>query len=184
MRRELRDRLLGLVARHYLTSRDFNGITLAEVAKDLGSAAGEICELVSELGADGLVDLAMSGHGHVNIHIKAVDLPPWEHLITLLPEADPYGVCLYPSARHLAGIVDRSHYAGTPFTEKLALGEPQLRHVAFDLTVLERYRNDPVTRSGTTTLPGASRFTMPTWSLCVIPIGLRFRTSGSATITR
>jgi hypothetical protein len=138
-----KEQMLKLVGEHYLSSRDFNGITLAEAQQTLGIDPATTLAVISELATDGLVDLAISGHGHVNIHIKALDLPPWDHLHPLMPEADPRDVCLYPSPRYLVAVVDRSRYVGTPFTERLALGEPQLRHVAFDLTVLEKYRNDP-----------------------------------------
>lgn len=138
-----KEQLLKLVSEHYLSSKDFNGVTLAEAQQTLGIDGVETVALVSELASEGFVDVAMSGHGHVNIHIKALDLPRWDHLCDLLPRADAHGVCLYPSPRYLAGIVNHSHYAGMPFSQRLALGEPQLRYVAFELTVLERYRNDP-----------------------------------------
>jgi hypothetical protein len=49
----------------------------------------------------------------------------------------------YPSPSHLEIAVDRIQYAGRPFTLRMALGEPQLTFQAFDLSVLEMYRNDP-----------------------------------------
>jgi hypothetical protein len=40
-------------------------------------------------------------------------------------------------------VVDKAKYAGQPYTLMLALGEPQLNYRAFNLRVLEFYRNDP-----------------------------------------
>ena len=52
-------------------------------------------------------------------------------------------ICVYPSRTYLENTVDRSSYSMVPFTLRLALGEPQLSFLAFDLSVLEIYRNDP-----------------------------------------
>jgi hypothetical protein len=40
-------------------------------------------------------------------------------------------------------VVDKAKYEGLPYTLMLALGEPQLGYRAFNLRVLEFYRNDP-----------------------------------------
>lgn len=51
--------------------------------------------------------------------------------------------CAYPTITHLANVVDYNSYTGKPYTLELALGEPQISFRAFDLSVLEFYRNDP-----------------------------------------
>jgi len=48
-----------------------------------------------------------------------------------------------PTEATLARVVPSDLHADRPFTRRLALGEPQLAFAAFDLAVLETYRNDP-----------------------------------------
>ena len=50
---------------------------------------------------------------------------------------------LYPISQVLLGRPDLSHFEGRPFTRRLALGEPQLTAVFFELRVLEPYYRDP-----------------------------------------
>jgi hypothetical protein len=54
-----------------------------------------------------------------------------------------WGPCAYPERAYLERIVNRDQYQGRPYTTALALGDAELSHRAFDLAVLERYRNDP-----------------------------------------
>lgn len=51
--------------------------------------------------------------------------------------------CTYPSRQHLTEVVDRNEFNNRPYTLKLALGEPGLDFNAFQMSVLEFYRNDP-----------------------------------------
>jgi hypothetical protein len=53
------------------------------------------------------------------------------------------GCCAYHWKSHLQTVVDKAKYEGQPYTLMLALGEPQLSYRAFNLRVLEFYRNDP-----------------------------------------
>jgi hypothetical protein len=50
---------------------------------------------------------------------------------------------VYPESAFLNEVVDRNRYAGRPYSLAIAMGGAQLEHRAFDLSVLERYRNDP-----------------------------------------
>jgi len=45
--------------------------------------------------------------------------------------------------KYLQEVIDRSEYENRPYILALALGSPQLDFKAFDLSVLEFYRNDP-----------------------------------------
>lgn len=51
--------------------------------------------------------------------------------------------CAYPRPAVLNEFVDTTKFTGEPYKLALALGEPQLAYRAFDLSVLEFYRNDP-----------------------------------------
>ena len=66
-----------------------------------------------------------------------------EHVLEKLQESNLEHVCAYPSGLHLKGVVDPSEYQNRPFTLRLALGEPKLSFLSFDLSILEFYRNDP-----------------------------------------
>ncbi len=56
---------------------------------------------------------------------------------------EPGYMCLYPTKTILKKTVNPSDYKSEPYKLRLALGDPQLSHVSFDLSVLEFYRNDP-----------------------------------------
>ena len=51
--------------------------------------------------------------------------------------------CIYPSRNHLKGVVPDTLYKDSPYSRELALGAGQLDFRAFDVSVLEFYRNDP-----------------------------------------
>ncbi len=128
--------LLGQVTEHYLGSHDFNGLPL-----DATSADRTLIDALAGLVADGLVDLNF-GDVHPNPFIRA--FPPEANEVQLTKLAGHTGlVCAYPSQTYLASVVRPSDYEGRPFTLRLALGAPQLEFVPFDLSVLEKYRNDP-----------------------------------------
>ena len=80
-----------------------------------------------------------------NPYIKRFPDLPKEKQLELLAtsDLDLDLACMYPSRSYLKRIVKPTRYKGSPFTLRLALGEPQLAFYVFDLTVLEAYRNDP-----------------------------------------
>jgi len=106
-----------------------------------GSKRPDVVKAVALLIQEGLV-AAVFGDRHPNPHIRA--LPehhsPVKQIELLQTGGDP---CLYSLPKHLETVVDRQQYQGRPYTLAIALGEPQLVHRAFDLSVLEVYRNDP-----------------------------------------
>jgi hypothetical protein len=89
-------------------------------------------------------DITLVFYSHsLNPHIKRLsDLPVDQQLSKL--SVDPIStICAYPSAAILKAQIDESQYATRPFTRRLALAEPQLEAVYFDLAVVERYQRDP-----------------------------------------
>jgi hypothetical protein len=88
------------------------------------------------------VDLAFATIS-INPHIKRLhDLPP-DGQVKGLAINPPEGICVYPSADNVAKRTDLSRYDGRPYTRRLALAEPQLLPVFFELYVLEKYFRDP-----------------------------------------
>ena len=122
----------------YLQSGDFNGLSvrLSELQEIV--AIDELKGLIR----DGLVDINF-GDGHPNPHIKATELDPPDIQIDKIDSGQFDRVCIYPTQKTLADILDADQFSDRPFTRRLALGEPQLKFYAFDLATLEFYRNDP-----------------------------------------
>lgn len=134
-----RDETIDRVVEVYLASEDFNGLP----TRSIDSEPSRIRAILVELLESGAIDVVF-GDGHPNTHIKAFKSEPRDLQIEkakVFPDIDR--VCVYPSPEVLAARVDRLRYTGRPFTLRLALGAPQLEHLAFELTVLEHYRNDP-----------------------------------------
>lgn len=131
--------LLAEVTKHYLTSYDFNGIPTGRLGEALRLTLEEVRQSLRQPIKDELVFLNTRG----NYHIKAFDEPPIKEQLKELEKVDLQHSCVYPTTTRLRKVVDRKRYEGRPFTLRLALGEPQLKPLFFDLDVLEAYRNDP-----------------------------------------
>jgi hypothetical protein len=135
-----RDRILGLVTDQYLVGEDFNGLP-----GDAVIVAGEPAECIADvedLIREELISLNF-GNYHPNPHIKAFPPRSADEQIATLRERGLGAACIYPERRHLELVVDQRAYQGRPYTLALALGQPELAYRAFELSVLERYRNDP-----------------------------------------
>ncbi|HEX6096658.1 MAG TPA: AAA family ATPase [Thermoanaerobaculia bacterium] len=136
----LTSRVLDFVTASYRASRDFNGIRYTDVQRLLGLIDPAMRRAVRTLVKRGAAS-AIFGDIHPNAYIRALpDEPIDQQLAKLTAECDP---CLYPTEATLARVVPSNLHLDRPFTRRLALGEPQLTFAAFDLTVLETYRNDP-----------------------------------------
>ena len=127
--------LLEKATAFYLDSTDFNGYP-CHISDD------ELRLLLRELVEEGKGALVF-GDRHPNPHIRAFPDEPKEDQLEKLGNLPLNHVCLYPTANHLKNVVDKSNYEGRPYTLELALGSAQLEFRAFDLSVLEMYRNDP-----------------------------------------
>jgi hypothetical protein len=150
-----KDLILRKITDFYLRSRDFNGIPIT----DLGENFEEIRKVLKLLLEESKIVLNF-GDRHPNPHILAFEPELREEQIEKLnklkfeaPIYEQYGplkmqtnfinCCAYPSKIHLASIVRKDHYRNKPYTLSLALGKPQLSYRAFNLKILESYRNDP-----------------------------------------
>ena len=63
--------------------------------------------------------------------------------VTFVSEDTEYPICLYPSVSLLEKIRNLEVFENQFYTKRLALGEPHLKPIFFDIEVLERYSNDP-----------------------------------------
>ena len=121
--------LLAKVVEQYLESGDFNGY---RVTPDLD--AGLIRTLIS----DGDLELHCEDR-HPNPSIRALPAEPIGEQLDKVHRVDG---CLYPTPK----LLRKQHVSSDserPFTTMLAQGAAQLEFRAFDLSVLEFYRNDP-----------------------------------------
>ena len=78
-----------------------------------------------------------------NPHILRLEPPPLSEQLRLLEKEAVGNVALYPAREALLTRSDLSLFDGQPFTRRLALGEPQLIPVFFELRVLDQYYRDP-----------------------------------------
>jgi hypothetical protein len=138
------DVVLNEVTAFYLTSGDFNGIPIRTIIARCQVQSGRVKGILRTLLQEGKITLEF-GDRHPNPHVKALPEDPPDKQEEKLAKAvlRSGAICVYPSPAHLRTVVPAADYQGRPFTFRLALGEPQLTHVSFNLQVLEFYRNDP-----------------------------------------
>ncbi len=122
-------------------SGDFNGVPYYKLIREI-EPGDELFETLASLIRDKKV-VAVFGDIHPNPHILALTPPHPEELIGKLRSKLSDHTCFYPSETVLSKFVEESSYIDRPFTLRLALGKPHFEPHFFDLTVLERYRNDP-----------------------------------------
>lgn len=135
------DRLLEIVTEAYLCSPDFNGFSFSRAFSTFPDLTS-LTESVSGLVGAQQLELLFDG-AEENPAIKRFPVASTADQVQRLRELGLMAAWAYPSPSHLSTAVDRMQYAGRPFTLRMALGEPQFTFQAFDVTVLEMYRNDP-----------------------------------------
>ena len=133
----MKEGILKTVTEYYLSSTDFNGYPLPKEPPS-ESLVEVVCQLVEE----GKLDVVFSDV-QTNPHIKA--FPPEDRGVQIQKiKSGKWDIaCAYPSPEHLQEVINPKIYQGRPYLLELALGAPQLIFKAFDLSVLEIYRNDP-----------------------------------------
>jgi hypothetical protein len=161
--------LLKRVLGFYLSSRDFNGIPLCDLYKELEISESDFKSLIESLIEDEKIELIYEGE-IPNPHIKPFPAPKKEDQIKwlksidideliaeskeqstnyglsgaeILFSIDLIGCCIYPTKALLSKKVDWRKYESRPFALRLAMGEWQLRPYFFELSILSIYRNDP-----------------------------------------
>lgn len=121
----------------YLSSHDFNGLPIAGL-----DDTPENRSMVSELIRGRQLDL-VRGDVHPNPHIKAFAAEPVADQVRKIGEQGLGHGCLYPTVELLKVRKVGQAFADRPFSKMLAEGAGQIEFCAFDLRLLEYYRNDP-----------------------------------------
>ena len=142
----------------FINSRDFNGIPLTRLAKETNTDYNITVDTVKQLVLDNKASIQSS----INPHIISLGHFETETQIRILDDAknntteiiskisdeinisfDSHLVCVYPSTQYLKAKRDVSTFSKSPFALQLALGEPQLKPLYFEIEVLDRYFRDP-----------------------------------------
>ena len=127
------------IVSYYLNSRDYNGLSLSTLIRDIETNSNNIYEIVIELVKTGKISVA-SPH-QSNPFIKMFDAPIEEQLDGL-KERNPRFVCLYPTPTSVQEEIALSGYDDQPFTKMMVLANPKLLAIPFRLDVLDIYERD------------------------------------------
>ena len=136
------DKLIKDVTGFYLKSNQFNGYPCYPLLKNSIISFDKLRTILHELVEDKKLSLVF-GDRHPNPHVKAFKDESAESQLQKLKTVSLDHVCIYPTPDYLRKVVDCNTYSTKPYTLELALGAGQLEFRAFDLSVLEVYRNDP-----------------------------------------
>jgi len=130
------------ITEYYLKSQDFNGIPIWNLLSTIGKEWAEIKPLIQDLIKSDSIRI-IDEKTDINPNIIRIRFEPLETQLEKANADEPGYMCLYPTKSILKKTVNPSDYNSEPYKLRLALGEPQLSYVSFDLSVLEFYRNDP-----------------------------------------
>ena len=139
---DLKNKILENITEFYFDSRDFNGYPIRYFSTNLKISESEFKTGLISLIQDKMISLNF-GDIHPNPHVKAFLEENEETQIEKLQKSNLEHVCAYPTSFYLEQVVDTAKYYDKPFTMRIALGEPTLSYLSFDLSILEFYRNDP-----------------------------------------
>lgn len=127
--------MVELVVGTYLDKADFFGLGVREL-KSTPRLTGDVRYLINCRALD-----LVRGDVHPNPNVKAL---PAEDVRVQLAKIDAGGLgegCLYPTPNLLKSLISSDRYQGFPYTRELALGAAQLEFRAFDVRVLDYYRD-------------------------------------------
>lgn len=142
----------------FISSADFNGIPLRNISEKFDLDYTESIDILKELVLEDKISIQSS----TNPHIIGFRHYPKDNQLELLEntkndtvnykqfgkiniafESSEFPICIYPSPTCLALSRNLDIYGYAFYSKKLAVGEPQLKPLFFDIEVLERYYNDP-----------------------------------------
>lgn len=142
----------------FISSMDFNGIPLRQISEKLEIDYTESINLIKDLILNDIITIQSS----TNPHIIGTKHYPIDNQISILENAKKikvtyskvgeitysventeFPICLYPTINYLKKNRDLTQYGYADYTKQLALGEPQLKPIFFDIEVIDRYFSDP-----------------------------------------
>ncbi|RZJ99932.1 MAG: hypothetical protein EOO46_21505 [Flavobacterium sp.] len=142
----------------FVNSHDFNGISLRNISEIFSIDYRQSIDIIKELVSEDKISIQSS----TNPHIIGMQHYPKQSQLDILEQAKDitvtyreflntriaventeYPICLYPSMQLLSEKRNVENYGYAYYSKRLALGEPQLKPIFFDVEVLARYYNDP-----------------------------------------
>lgn len=134
------EKIYEMVEQQYFDSGDFNGTPIYSLQENFEADPADF-RAVLRAGLEQEI-LTVSLYG--NTHIFAFSGMSTKDLLAAFDSADyPSHMCVYPHPNRLRNSRRLAKYAEAPYEMELARGCGQLDFRAFDLSVLEHYRNDP-----------------------------------------
>ncbi|PWU35910.1 AAA family ATPase [Pseudomonas aeruginosa] len=134
------DEIYQIVEEKYFSSGDFNGTPIYSLAAEFDIESDEFRHAIRSAIEDDVLTVRFEGNPHI-LEFSGI---PKERILEGFDSADyPGHTCLYPSKVKLDSCVKLEDYRQAPYELKLAQGAGQLDYRAFDLSVLEFYKNDP-----------------------------------------
>lgn len=153
-----RTEVIDEVLKSFEASNDFNGIPISKLSTKLNITYKKLIDILIKLVKEGEVSIQFGtnphiialGHYDVDRQIEALEEGKKNNVkvISTLPNdinfsVESHLICVYPTTTYLEEYRDVSVFSMKPFSRELALGQPQLKPLYFDLEVLERYFKDP-----------------------------------------
>ncbi|MEZ0453078.1 hypothetical protein ABTW24_15900 [Sphingobacterium thalpophilum] len=154
----MKNKIQTIVYDFFVNSSDFNGIPLRNISQKLNIEYEASIDLIKELVIEDIVSIQSS----TNPHIIGFQHYPIESQLSILEEAKKikevihsfgdfkissenteFPICLYPSKIFLSKNRTLAEFGNACYTQQLALGEPHLKPIFFEIEVLDRYSNDP-----------------------------------------
>lgn len=139
---DMKDSIIQNIFSFYIASGDFNGIHISTLLKLIGKEWIDVKKIIHDLINEDCICI-IDEKTDVNPNINRMG---FEHLSAQREKTktnNPKYMCLYPSKSILAKRIKPDNFKDEPYKLRIALGDAQLTHVSFDLSVLEFYRNDP-----------------------------------------
>lgn len=155
---KLKNKIQTIVYDFFVNSSDFNGIPLRNISQKLNIEYEVSIDLIKELVIEDIVSIQSS----TNPHIIGFQHYPIDSQLRILEEAKKtkevthsfgdfkissedteFPICLYPSKIFLSKNRPLAEFGNACYTQQLALGEPHLKPIFFEIEVLDRYSNDP-----------------------------------------
>jgi hypothetical protein len=134
------EKITYLVEEFYFSSGDFNGVPVYQLRSKFDIESKQFWDLVKCL----IVEEKISARVGDNPHIKRFSNYSTEQVLKSIEQSTyPEFICLYPSKKALALSKHLQDYVDWPYKLELAKGCGQFEYRAFELSVLEQYRNDP-----------------------------------------
>jgi len=150
--------IVRLVYDFFIESSNFNGMPLRDISEKLEISYKKSIDFIKEGVKNGDISIQSSTNPHIigfqhfetSKQVWALDQAKdttvkYQKLggITLAMEETDFPICLYPSQSYLKANRNLIQFGDAYYTKQLALAEPQLSLMYFDIEVLERYANDP-----------------------------------------